>query len=244
MRQLRALFLDIDDTLYSTSEFAATARRNAMQAMIRHGLRLDVDQAYAELGEVIAEFGSNYSFHYDRLLKRLPASVLPAGNHAILVAAAVSAYHDTKFRNLDAFPDVAELLRDLRDQTDLILGVITDGLELKQAEKLVRLGLVEFLDPTAIFISDQIGISKPNQKLYARACEETGVEPAEAMYVGDHPAKDIVPAHALGMITVRHRWAGGKYATTEVPGADPDYDIRGFEELRPILRDDFGFAAL
>ena len=36
MSELKAIFFDIDDTLYSTSEFAATARRNAMEAMIEH----------------------------------------------------------------------------------------------------------------------------------------------------------------------------------------------------------------
>ena len=64
------------------------------------------------------------------------------------------------------------------------------------------------------------------------------------MYVGDHPEKDIVPANAIGMVTVRHRWAGGKHATTEVDEATPNYEIHGFHELRPILRDDYGFASL
>ena len=239
MRTLRALFLDIDDTLYSTSEFAATARRNAMEAMIRHGLRMTIEEAMAELYEVISEFGSNYSFHYDRLLKRLPASRLPEGNRAILVAAAVSAYHDTKYRSLFPFRDVPQVLRSIHENTDLVVGIITDGLELKQAEKLVRLGVVEWLDPKAIFISDQIGISKPNRKLYQRACETIGVPPGECMYVGDHPDHDIVPAKALGMVAVRHRGSGGKHAAREA-ATEPDYEISTFHELIPILRGDFG----
>ena len=85
MRTLKALFLDVDDTLYSTSEFAAAARRAAMDAMIRHGLRLTREQALAELQEVISEFGSNYPDHYDRLLRRLPRTVLPAVNPAIKI---------------------------------------------------------------------------------------------------------------------------------------------------------------
>lgn len=243
MRTLRALFLDIDDTLYSTSEFAERARRNAMEAMIEHGLRLTVEQAMAELREVIAEFGSNYAFHYDRLLKRLPRHVLPKGNPAILVAAAVGAYHDTKYRSLFPFRDVPQVLATLREKTPLRIGVITDGLELKQAEKLVRLGIVRWLDPEAIFISDQIGISKPNRKLYQRACDVAGLPPAECMYVGDHPENDIAPARAIGMVTVRHRSSGGKHAGRDAPEA-PDYEISTFHELIPILRDDFGFSTL
>ncbi len=243
MRTLKALFLDIDDTLYSTSEFAAVARRNAMEAMIGHGLDLPIEEAMAELYEVIAEFGSNYPFHYDRLLKRLPESRLPPGNRAILVAAAVSAYHDTKYRSLFPFRHVPEVLRSLHENTDLVVGVITDGLELKQAEKLVRLGVVDWLDRTAIFISDQIGISKPNTKLYQRACGAIGVEPTEAMHVGDHPENDIAAAHEIGMVTVRHRWQGGKHAARDGIVA-PDYEIANFHDLSTILRSDFGFRSL
>lgn len=243
MRKLRALFLDVDDTLYSTSEFSAAARRAAMDAMIRHGLRLTRDQALAELAEVISEFGSNYPHHYDRLLRRLPPSCLPDANPAILVAAAVGAYHDTKYRSLFPFRDVPVVLDRLHTTTDLVLGVITEGLEIKQAEKLVRLGIVPFLHPRAIFISDQIGISKPNRKLYQRACESIGVAPAEAMYVGDHPLNDIAPAKAVGMVAVRHRWQAGKHADTDAAVA-PDYEIRSFHELLPILRDEFGFEGI
>jgi putative hydrolase of the HAD superfamily len=243
MPKLRALFLDVDDTLYSTSEFAATARRAALDAMIRHGLKMSLDDAYAELSEVIAEFGSNYTNHYDRLLRRLPASALPPGNSAILVAAAVGAYHDTKYRSLFPFRDVPEVLERLATATDLKLGVITEGLEIKQAEKLVRLGITKHLAPEAIFISDQIGISKPNTKLYLRACRAVDVAPEETMYVGDHPVNDIAPAKAIGMIAVRHRWQGGKHAREEGP-VMPDHEIRGFQELIPILRDEYKVAGL
>jgi putative hydrolase of the HAD superfamily len=243
MRIIKAIFLDIDDTLYSTSEFARRARANAMQAMIDHGLDMPLDDALAELYEVISEFGSNYSHHYDRLLKRLPPSVLPAGNLALLAAAAVSAYHDTKYRRLLPFADVPIVLQALSEKTDLTVGVITDGLELKQAEKLIRLGITQWLDTSAIFISDQIGISKPNVKLYQRACDVTGVDPVECMYVGDHPVADIPPAKALGMVTVRHRSAGGKYENQEC-AVEPDHEIRSFGELLPILKGEYGFDSL
>ena len=41
---------------------------------------------------------------------------------------------------------------------------------MKQAEKIHRLGVYPFLSPGAVFISDTIGISKPNPKLWQRAC--------------------------------------------------------------------------
>jgi len=106
----------------------------------------------------------------------------------------------------------------------------------KQADKLLRLGLYEQFTPTAIFISDQIGISKPNPKLFARACDEVGVEPEETLYVGDHPTHDIDPANRLGMVTVHVR--RGKHAPERGKTA-AKHSVADFKELLTVLRKDY-----
>jgi putative hydrolase of the HAD superfamily len=238
--KLKAVLFDIDDTLYSTTEFAEQARRNSIEAMIRMGLRVDPEAALKELREVISEFASNYDRHYDKFLRRLPPDAVGDVNPALLVAAAVVAYHETKFRQLHPFRDAVEALAILHRKTDLILGVLTEGLEVKQAEKLVRLELYPYLDPKAIFISDQVGISKPNPKLYRYALEKLELRPKQVMYVGDNPMNDIVPAKEVGMIAVRHRGTG-KYADLEC-SLPPDHQIEDFHELLEILRTEHDLA--
>ncbi|MHC4605685.1 MAG: TIGR02253 family HAD-type hydrolase [Planctomycetota bacterium] len=239
-RELKVIFFDIDDTLYSTTEFVAQARRSAVEAMRSHGLRLPASHILRELSEVIAEFSSNYDHHFDKLLVRLPERAYRGINPAVLVAAAVAAYHDSKFQHLRPFPEVPGVLRKLA-QTEIIRGIITAGLLIKQAEKLVRLGVYRHFTPTAIFISDQIGISKPNPKLYKRACSELGILPAEAMYVGDHPSHDIDPCREIGMtaVLVRRQGRHGR----EKCRRKPDYQIRSLKQILTILRRDFTIPA-
>jgi putative hydrolase of the HAD superfamily len=232
--RLVAILFDIDDTLYSTTEFAASARRNAVRAMIDAGVELPEDVLLKELDEVLAEFSSNYEHHFDKLLQRLRPSSLSRVNPALIVAAGVAAYHDTKFRELKPFDDVIPLFRDLKD-AGLRVGIITHGWTVKQAEKLVRLKLVPYIDPKAVFISDQIGISKPNPKLYLAALRDLALEPAQAMYVGDSPEHDIAPPHSIGMITV---WATrAARRTLAGTGIVPDHTVANFAELRRILRE-------
>ncbi|MEN8148349.1 MAG: TIGR02253 family HAD-type hydrolase [Planctomycetota bacterium] len=237
---LHAILFDIDDTLYSTTEFAEQARRNSIEAMIRMGLDIDFDTAFKELLEVIAEFRSNYDHHYDKLLRRLPWKALGGVNPALLVAAGVVAYHETKFRQLRPFRDAEEALRCLSEKTELVLGVLTEGLEIKQAEKLIRLGVVKYLDPRALFISDQVGISKPNPKLFRYALDRLGFTAGQVMYVGDNPVRDIVPAKEVGMIAVRHRGTG-KYSAEENVVA-PDHEIHDFHELLALLEGEYGIS--
>ena len=237
MSRIRAVLFDLDDTLFSTTDFARRARSNAIRAMIEAGIDLPFEVVEHELDEVIAEFSSNYDHHYDKLLQRLRAPGIHAGKRALVVAAGVAAYHDTKFRELAPFDDVVPFLKFLR-AAGLITGIVTHGWTTKQAEKLVRLGLVPYIDPRAIFISDQIGISKPNPKLYQTALTDLGVEPEEAIYVGDNPAHDIAPPKDIGMIAVWARRAAkhGLEGTNIVP----DHTVNDFVELEKILREEYG----
>ncbi len=233
MARLDAIFFDIDDTLCATTAFAQRARRNAVRAMLSAGLHGDEESIFRELEEVIAEFSSNYEHHFDKLLLRLPESALAGHNPALVVAAGVAAYHDTKFRELSPFPGVAELFADLR-RAGVKVGIITHGLTVKQAEKLVRLGLVPHLDPSAIFISDQIGVAKPNPKLYQTALEKVGVPAGRSLYVGDNPRNDVAPPRKLGMLTCWARMVR-RHELGDAPA--PDFEVASFAELRTLLRE-------
>ncbi|MAF66127.1 MAG: haloacid dehalogenase [Planctomycetes bacterium] len=239
MTPLKAVLFDIDDTLFPTTEFARRARCNAVRAMIDAGLELPEERVIAELEEVIAEFTSNYEHHYDKLVRRLRLKGLTRRRTALIVAAGVAAYHDTKMREIAPFEDVPPLLADLCD-AGVRLGVITHGWSVKQAEKLVRLGLVPFFEPDAIFISDEIGISKPNPKLYSVALEEMALAGPEAMYVGDSPEHDIAPPQSLGMVSVWASRAARK--TLRETGIEPDHEVADFEALRTLLRDRYEVA--
>jgi putative hydrolase of the HAD superfamily len=236
MSSLKAVLFDVDDTLFSTTEFARRARRNAVRAMISAGLQADEELVVTELGEVVAEFGSNYDHHYDKLLMRLPAGATDGINRALLVTAGMVAYHDTKFQELKPFPDVIPLLESLR-AAGVKTGIITHGWTTKQAEKLIRLGLVPYLDKGAVFISDQLGISKPNPKLYSTALRTLGLEPQEVMYVGDNLAHDIAPPNELGMPTV---WAARAARSGQHAGIQPRHKLMDFTELGNILREEYG----
>lgn len=239
-RPLRAIFFDVDDTLYSTTAFAEEAQRRAVEAMRAAGLQQDFDRVWSELREVISEFSSNDSHHYEKLLQRLPPDACAGVNPALVVAAGVVAYHETKVQRLTPFPEVPAVLERLA-ATGLVLGVVTSGLTVKQAEKLVRLGILPFLDRTAIFITEQVGMAKSNPRLFERACHDVGVSPAQAMYVGDKPVDDVAGPKQAGLVAVL-RTGTGKYARQDSP-VEPDYRIAGLDGLEAILASDFSVSA-
>jgi len=235
-RNLKAVLFDVDDTLFPSSEFAEMARQSAVRAMVDAGLEVEFDLAMEELLDVVAEFTSNYGNHFDQLVVRLGDNLRDGVHRALVVAAGVRAYHDTK-AELRPFPDAVRCIDELR-KTNLQRGILTNGLTIKQAEKLIRLDLQHAFSPGAIFISEDLGVAKPHQRIFGIACKRLGRQPREVLYIGDNPVKDIDAAHEAGLVTVLRRGTG-KHAQA-VGAHAPDFEVSSLDEIRGILEREFG----
>jgi putative hydrolase of the HAD superfamily len=236
---LRAIFFDIDDTLFSTTAFVERARENAIQAMLDRGLNAEKTDLLLELQSVVMEFGSNDTRHYNRLLQRLPQEATRGCSTVLLVMAGVMAYHETKWKELHLREEAISLLQDL-SQTNLRLGVITAGLRAKQMEKILRLGIDSWVDPNLIFITDEMGIAKNNSKLYLECAARAGIPPEFCLHVGDHPFRDMDTAQEAGFHTIWHR-GSGKYADLREP-RPADQVVTNLEDVRRILEKEYGLS--
>ncbi|AEC51164.1 hypothetical protein PNA2_0246 [Pyrococcus sp. NA2] len=223
---IKVVFFDLDDTIVDTSKLAEIARRNAIENMIRHGLPVDFDTAYSELMELIKEYGSNFPYHFDYLLRRLDLPYNPKW-----VSAGVIAYHNTKFAYLREVPGARKTLIKLRE-LGYRLGIITDGNPVKQWEKILRLELDDFFEH--VIISDFEGVKKPHPKIFRKALHAFNVKPEEAVMVGDRLYSDIYGAKRVGMKTVWFRY--GKYSNEELEYREyADYEIERLEDLVEVL---------
>lgn len=187
----KAVFFDIDDTLYDTSGFAALARRAAINVMIDAGLPLSSDKAYTLLREIIGEKGSNYDKHFNVLTKRVFGEEKP-----LLIALGMITYHNVKFALLRLFPETMSTLIYLKSQ-GYHLGVISNGITIKQWEKLIRLGLHHFFDE--IITSEEVGAAKPDEKIFQRALDSMGCKAENSIMIGNKFSEDIIGALNIGM---------------------------------------------
>ena len=233
---LDAIFFDIDDTLYSSTAFTDRARERAIEAMTAAGLRAGPERLHAVLSDIIAEYRSNYPYQFDDLLSRMPRESYEPVNPAVIVAAGVAAYHDTKFRELRPYKDVPAVLRELNGR-GAKLGIVTSGVPTKQAEQLLRLGLLDLFEREWIFIPEQMNLTKQDPRLWREVCKLAHVKPGRAMYVGDNPVMDVDPPKEAGIVTVLVR-REGKYASVE-GRMKPQHEIEDFNGLDELLRDEY-----
>ena len=87
-------------------------------------------------------------------------------------------------------------------------------------ELFAEIGLLERLD--AIALSAEVGKRKPHALIFESALAQAGVEPGEAVMVGDRLREDVAGAQALGMATVQARWFADDDSAAAVPDATAD----------------------
>ncbi|NQX22779.1 HAD family hydrolase [Curtobacterium sp. VKM Ac-2852] len=97
------------------------------------------------------------------------------------------------------FPESLALLHELRDLGHC-LGLLTNGTETQQLDKLARTGLADAFD--VVCISERIGFQKPDVRAFHALTAQLDVDPADCLFVGDDPERDVAGARAAGMRAV------------------------------------------
>ncbi len=188
---IQAVFFDMDDTIYDTSGFAAIARRAAVKAMVHNGLQCSEEEGYEQLMDIIKEKGSNYGRHFNILVEQINGKEDP-----LIIVNGIITYHNTKFAMLKLEPESFSILLYLKSQGYKV-GLITNGKQLKQWEKLVRLGVYPFFDD--VVTSESVGVEKPDPEIFNIAMERLNVTAGTSLMIGNNFDVDIVGACNAGM---------------------------------------------
>ncbi|MFK7804661.1 MAG: HAD family hydrolase [Anaerolineae bacterium] len=107
------------------------------------------------------------------------------------------------------------------------LGLITNGRVKGQSAKIDQSGIRHFFK--AIKISEGEGVKKPSPIIFERCLAKMGVAAGQAVYIGDHPEKDVAAAQKVGLKGI---WRANPHYQT------PDYAdgmINNLNELIDLL---------
>ena len=203
---LRAVLLDIDDTLLDT--------RGAFRSAIRHVVGQwmpQLDEAGAEEAVVHwAQDPGGYFRAYTRgeqtflTQRRLRAKDLHAAfGGPVLDDDAYRGWesrYEAAFRAAWRLADGAADLLDTLVGAGLAVGAVTNMERAYQEDKLAVVGLAGRL-PVLVAVDD-LGFGKPDPRTFALACRRLGVRQQQAAYIGDELDVDARGATAAGLTGV------------------------------------------
>jgi putative hydrolase of the HAD superfamily len=139
--------------------------------------------------------------------------------------------HSAYSNSIVVEPDVLAALEVLRGGGHR-MGLVSNVSLLPQLmrDDLDRLGLSAFLD-AAVF-SSEVGLRKPDARIFREALDRVGVEPSETVFVGDRLYDDVSGAQAVGMRAVQTV----QFRKEDDPSFAPDAVIEHLRDLPAVLR--------
>ncbi|MCX4696891.1 HAD family hydrolase [Streptomyces sp. NBC_01408] len=147
-------------------------------------------------------------------------------------AAREAAGHGEQLDDSDLYEDVRPALAALREAG---ARVVVAGNQTRRAGELLR---ALNLSADLIATSGDWGVAKPDAGFFARVLEVSGAPADETLYVGDHPANDVVPAREAGLRTAHLRrgpW-GFWWADDPTVRAAADWSIDSLNDLVDIVK--------
>jgi putative hydrolase of the HAD superfamily len=221
--EVRAVLLDALGTLVELKPPAPRLRRLLRES----GFEVTEEQAAAGF---MAEISYYLDHHLDgsdrerleRLRDRcademLRALDVPGLDHATARRAMLGALEFT------AYPDVLPTLEELRERG--LRLVIASNWDCSLPDWLRPTGILELVD--GVVTSAEVGAAKPSPRVFERALGVAGVEPSEALHVGDKVDNDVQGAAAAGVRGVLLQREGDP-----PPGVE---SIRNLSELVALL---------
>jgi 2-haloacid dehalogenase len=228
MKNYRGVLLDADNTLFDYDRAEAEALDETLDFTAPGAPREQAVEAYREIN-------AWYWKLYEQ--GKIDSAGLQSGRWGDLFTrmgitgdpqAAADHYISRLSRKSHMFDGVVETVQELARRARLCL--VTNGLSRVQRGRLANSGIAgEF---SAILISEEMGIAKPDARFFRAAADALGLRAAELLCVGDSPAADVAGAQAAGIDACWYAPAGRPWPG---PGEPPVHVIRSFVDVLRIV---------
>ncbi len=193
------IFFDIDDTLldHSKSEYLGV---EAFYNRYAHEISLSSNKFYMLWKQASDKYFNKYlsgeiTFEEQRL-ERIKEIYTYFGINLLNNDAKIRfSYYLNKYEEKwVAFEDVTPCLNELYGHK---LGIISNGNLQQQILKLKRMGIINSF--SNIITSGDLGVVKPNVKIFEKACILVNESPQNCYYIGDNLNTDILPCKEIGI---------------------------------------------
>jgi HAD superfamily hydrolase (TIGR01549 family) len=195
MSALRAVLFDVDFTLCRPGPELSAERYARVAA--RHGIEVDVAR-YDDARETAALNLKRHPelLHDDTIWHRFTEEIFVGMGGPMEVASECATEIEQGWevsQNFELFEDVMPVLEELR-RAELRLGLVSNGIR-----DLREFVVHHKLDVDAVVGSRAHGYVKPHPTIFQAALQQLGVQPTDAVMIGDSLEEDVEGARALGL---------------------------------------------
>lgn len=201
--EIKTIFFDLDDTLHDHHKPFKDAFRNIFPEIFNSNSVESIYKKFRECSDVLWEFYSKNELTLEELRKQRIVQALEFFKIHITdeQAKQFQSIYQLCLSNLELFPKVPELLEELKEK-GFQIGIITNGPVEHQMNKIRALKLTKHIPEENIFISDALGVAKPNPQIFQDVADRIKNAPKELLYIGDSWNNDVVGPNQAGWYSV------------------------------------------
>ena len=241
---LKALFLDMDETLCDTVAANQQAQKKMAQRLAaryniektesiseayRRGIYREWTDEQHKRYMPIIEQQSEGAFRVQLVIDLLRQyGVNDIGKDS--AQQIQSQFDKDRIDAFDFYPGITDFLAEARNLFTLV--VITNGPEFSQIPKVERVKLKDHVDH--IIIGGQEPEQKPAASIFEKALKLANCEAHEAIHVGDSLASDIAGAENSGITSV---WIQHQQPLDAELGINPSHTVMHPSEIPALIRD-------
>lgn len=231
MKSYRHIFFDLDHTIW---DFDKNAEETLQELFVIHKLK-DIGLHSPEL--FIETYTRNNHrlwarYHVGEITKdylreaRFKSTFLDLGVHPDLVPVGFEdEYVKLCPTKTNLFPDAHEVLTYLKSK--YVLHLISNGFRESTEIKIAGSNIGNYFDQ--VIISENVGVNKPDPKIFQHALDVSGAKKEESLMIGDSIEADVRGALSFGMDAIFFNALG-----VDKPDDIP-VEIRGLKELMRML---------
>ena len=228
MHRIRAITLDLDDTLWEIGPVIRRAESDLWDWLGAHYPAIGecfTPERVAELRKQVIDehWHQNHDFRFLRKMV-LSRMAVESGYDTDLVDQAFAVF-DAARNRVELFPDVLPALTLLTEEYTLI--AVTNG-----NADLEQIGIRHLFDDVVTAVD--AGVAKPARPIFAEAVRRADVGVEETLHVGDHPEIDIAGAADAGLRTA---WMNRVSADWPDHLTPPDATVSTITEVHNLLAD-------
>lgn len=138
---------------------------------------------------------------------------------------------EERYRYYQKHLHVPEGIRNILDfcvKQNMVIGILTNGTAVNQGKKIDVLGMERWFPKERIFISDEVGATKPDVRAFQAVEKSMGLDPEDTWFVGDTFEVDVDGARNAGWHII---WFNHRKRKAPEGAGQPDLEVRSAEEL-------------
>lgn len=203
LNNIKAIVFDVDDTLYDRNQPYEIALRHFLPAS--NTIRTEAfSEIFRRRGDEVFDASQHGEITMEEMYIYRTTHTFEDLGMPITDAEALSfqQIYESAQKEITASAILKATLQTLQAAGKYKLGVLTNGPSSHQRDKLSILGLSSYFRKEYVVVSGDLGITKPDVRLFRHAQMCLGENPENIFYIGDHYEVDMVGAANAGWRTL------------------------------------------